>query len=232
MPLLKHYIKNDILFLKLNDPKSQNAFSPAMAEEFSQTLSSTDYKALILFAEGPFFCSGGNLHFYKDLKTKQEGMDHNNRILKILDELDSYIIPKACFINGACLGGGIELISCFDYICASPQSLFGLWQRRVGLSFGWGGGERLRRRIPLSQLKLWLSAASTLSVYRVKQLGLVDKITLPTKGLECCQSWIENSLKYGEQSLELILNHSKDDQEVFSELWLEKQHRDALKKFE
>ena len=231
MPLLRTEKKDQILFIHFSDSKSQNAFSPSMAKEFLSVIENETYQGLIVSHDHNFFCSGGNLKFYQGLSSKKEGLKVNQEITSILDKLNDLPVPKACFVNGPCLGGGIELLSTFDFVVASPKALFGLWQRRIGLTFGWGGQKRLLQRLKKRDLQNWLLGAQTLGVYRAEELGLVDLVALTNQGLKECEKWINSCLCLGTESLECILGKRENQEAVFSELWHGEKHMNVLKKF-
>lgn len=231
MPLLKYSKNEDILKIYLDDLQSQNSLSLAMAEELAARLAIKDFSGLIVTNNGNTFCAGGNLRFYKDLQTKEEGLAINRRITRILDDVFQLPIPKACFVNGPCYGGGIEFLACFDFVVASPRSLFGLWQRRVGLSLGWGGETRLERRMSKKQLNNWLLRAETISVFSAKNRGLIDDIQLSSSGLETCDRWVRRSLSFGTESLTAIQQNQGHQDKAFAQLWLSETHKKVLDKF-
>ena len=57
--------------------------------------------------------------------------------------------PTVAAIDGACMGGGLELALGFDYRLAStnPKTELGLPEVKIGLIPGWGGTQRLPRLI-------------------------------------------------------------------------------------
>lgn len=162
-----------ILHLTLNDASSRNAFSLKEARELRKHLD-TDATAIVLSAEGRVFCSGGQLSDYAAMATGDEGREVNDEIRDILAQLAALAKPTACVIDGDVFGGGVELISCFDYVVASPHVQFGLWQRKIGLSFGWGGGARLEARLGSARLRHLALSTKPISAYEAKEIGLVD----------------------------------------------------------
>lgn len=219
-----------ILFLTLNDSSSKNAFSPSIADEFLKSFRDKSLTGVLLKSTGSVFCSGGNLSFYKGLKSKENGLKHNRRIAEILDTFENLSVPKVCVVNGLCVGGGVELISSFDKVFATPQSLFGLWQRRVGLTFGWGGQRRLLKRMTQKSLDNWLLEASTLSAYGAKDLGLIDKVGLETAMESEAIAWIKSVQERGVKSLEAIRSEPDQQDQVFEKLWMDEEHLKALSK--
>ncbi len=233
MSLVEFEIQDQkILHIFLNQPQAGNAFSLEMAESILKRLEQRDFKAfLISHRLGPF-CTGGNLRFYQSLEKKDQGLKANDRIAHILDQITHWPVLKACFIDGLCLGGGIELATCFDYIVASPRALFGLWQRRLGLTFGWGGEERLLRRISPQALRTWRLSTKTLSAYEAHELGLIDQITISSKGLERTREWLLQCLLWGEATLPEHLDYHHNSRPLFSQLWMGPTHQQALKSFQ
>ena len=215
--------------VNLSDPASQNAFSLEMAEECNELLNAGGFSALVFSHDSDVFCSGGHLQFYKSLNTKDQGLKVNQRIKDILNRLYELCVPKACFVKGPCYGGGIELLSCFDHIVATPSALFGFWHRRMGLVFGWGSQSRLENRMGKTTFMNELLCARTLSSFQAKRMGLIDEIQLLTKGLDSCLEWVQLCLKHGERSLSLVLQNRDEQDQVFKQLWWGKDHKEAMK---
>ena len=223
---------SNILSIFLNQPQTGNALSLEMAELILKRLEQGGFQAFLLsHHQGPF-CAGGNLRFYQSLDKKDQGLKVNDRISQILDQISLWPVPKACFIDGLCLGGGLELASCFDYIVGSPRALFGLWQRRIGLTFGWGGEPRLQNRMSSHALRTWRLSAKTLSVYEAQDLGLIDQVCTSAQGLQETRGWLQKTLSWGEATLPGHLDSQHDAGTLFPELWMGPTHQQALKSFQ
>jgi enoyl-CoA hydratase/carnithine racemase len=119
---------NDVLHISFRDPKSRNSFSHAAALDLKKALSHThDCSALVFTAEGSVFSSGGQLDDYARMTKPDEGIAVNDEIRGVLSELSSLKIPTVCAVTGDCFGGGVELISAFDFILTTPNAFFALW---------------------------------------------------------------------------------------------------------
>lgn len=136
---MKSSLHDGILHLVLDSPKTRNAFGPKESKILLKSLSAAkNIQLIILSSEGRVFCSGGQLQEYAALKTKQQGVKLNDDIRKVLKKFADHPAPKIAAVAGDCFGGGIELISCCDWIISESHVFFGMWQRRMELSFGWG----------------------------------------------------------------------------------------------
>lgn len=218
------------LILHLSNPETYNAFSLDMAQALRSTIEMMRPQALILTHRGRIFCSGGNLKAYAQLKSKEEGLHINSQIKDILDGLEALAIPKVAVVDGQCFGGGLELLGCFDHIIATPKSAFGLWQRKIGLSYGWGGQKRLERRIGSQRLKEWYYGANLKNSYECRRWGLVDRIALRSEAIALAEAWNHRVLQMGSESLKVT--NKSTEAEAFSELWMGEKHQAALKKFQ
>ena len=149
-----------------------------------------------------------------------------------LDHFYKLPVPKLALVTGDCYGGGVELISCCQWIYASPEVLFGLWQRKIGLSFGWGGYERLKGKMSQSSVTAWLLEGETKSAERCHQIGLVDKIIMTHKFSEEVADWVRRQSRLYEKSFKTIYeNLDINEAKTFESLWWSEYHRQELKKF-
>ncbi len=231
MSLIKHTLKNDVLWMTLTDSKSGNAFSPSMAADFHKIRQTCSHQALVVQSEGRFFCSGGNLRHYQSLKTKDEGLQQNQEIQDILKDLEQSQVPTVALVDGIVLGGGIEFLSAFHQIIATPSSLFGLWQRRIGLTFGWGGQSRLQQRMGFARTRQWLHNGKTHSAWAAQEMGLVDAVVLRESLVFKATKVLSEISEFGRDSFARIQEHSSDQETAFKKLWLSGRHKDVLSRF-
>ncbi len=93
-------------------------------------------------------------------------------------------VPAVAAINGACLGGGLELaLACRARVAGDGTEVtIGLPEVRLGLIPGWGGTQRLPRLIgPTRALDLILTGRS-LSGRQALRMGLVGRVA-PQEGI-------------------------------------------------
>src|SRR6185437_9948486 len=83
--------------------------------------------------------------------------------------------PTVALIDGACMGGGLELALGFDYRLAgtNPKIDIGLPEVKIGLFPGWGGTQRLPRLIGPALAAELICAGETLKADRALQMGVV-----------------------------------------------------------
>ena len=224
--LAEYQTKDNFLWVNFNAPNVRNALSLEQARELASKVDQQKPKGLLLSATGPVFCSGGQLKDYA--AHPQNGVVVNREIAQILKTLYELPIPKCVVVDGGCFGGGVELTTVFDRVLATPRAQFALWQRRIGLSFGWGGEERLSKRIGFAALKEWYITTNLKSSYGAHRLGLVDEVVSSERGVRVAFQWLQASSSFSEWALAAFVDPQCNEEETFAKLWLNIDHKKAL----
>ncbi len=224
--------REHFLSIRFSAADSANAFSLKAARELSALVKEFKSwrKPIVVGSAHPrIFCSGGNLTEYKKLGTKAEGLKVNREIAKSLDGFGAWSVVKIAVVNGDVLGGGMEWLARFDFRWSSPQAVFAFWQRRIGLSPGWGGGAWWSAKIGEDNLRKLLVAAAPLTATEALRENLIDRI-LPQWQIESeLRTWTKD---LGCKSSQVANNWSaKKEQKIFSSLWLEKEHLEVLRRW-
>lgn len=222
----------------LDDPTSRNALSLQQAKRLASELKLKskilNFDAVLLYAKGSHFCSGGNLSDYAQMKSPAQGKQVNREIAQILDLLSTLPVPTACVVQGDCLGGGLELLSAFDFVVSVPEAQFGFWQRKIALSFGWGGRKRLARRLSESLIDQLAVSSRNLSAAEALKLGLIDQICLSAKAIAQAEAWLVRTASLPAlplQQLKKSIGKKNDEQKFFEKLWWNVEHLKVLQKF-
>ena len=134
-------------------------------------------------------------------------------------------------MDGLCFGGGIELLSLFDFVTCTPASIFGLWQRKNGLSFGWGGRERLEAIIGPAAVREWYLSASLKSAYEACNLGLIHNLEMRQLAKARSLEWLEDTANLRPETLELHDSKKLSETEVFEKLWGNEDHQKSLSRY-
>jgi enoyl-CoA hydratase/carnithine racemase len=122
------------------------------------------------------FCAGA------DLKERQ-GMSENDVRVQVglyrseLGPLDRSPKPVVAAINGAALGGGLELALCCDLRVAAAHAVLGLPETSLGIIPGAGGTQRLPRVVGEARAKEMILLARRLPANEALAWGLVNRVT-------------------------------------------------------
>jgi enoyl-CoA hydratase/carnithine racemase len=235
MKFFRTEVRENILIAYFSDPKHKNALGLDAAKELHEIQKHIEHKNIqgfVLTSDDSIFCSGGNLSDYAKLKHRTHGIKINRHIAKILADISEIAIPTVVLVRGDCFGGGIEWISCFDKIYSLPHVLFGMWQRKIGLSWGWGGGHRLKMRVSKKNLQNLLLSAENITAYGAQEIRLVDEICPEEYILEKALRWLQVQLELPKEPLKKIKKQNlKKEKKIFEELWMNPEHKQILKKY-
>jgi len=132
--------------ITLTRPDVRNAFDEVLIAELAQAVGEiarsfeTDPeqapRALVLTGEGTAFCAGADMNWMRRSArfSREENEADAGRFAAMLRALDELPIPTVARVNGACLGGGMGLISCCDIVVAADAADFGFTEVRLGIA--------------------------------------------------------------------------------------------------
>jgi len=167
--------------LTIDRPERRNAIDRAAAEGFRQALAEfeADGEARVLVlagAGGQSFCAGA------DLKAMDLEVDHPDGPMGPTRLTPAK--PAIAAVDGWCLAGGVELALWCDLRIATPQSTFGLFERRWGVPLVDGGTQRLPRVIGMGRALELILTGRPVEAEEAHRIGLVNEVVEPGKHLE------------------------------------------------
>jgi enoyl-CoA hydratase len=100
---------------------------------------------------------------------------------EVLARLEQLPVPTLAAVNGFALGGGCELALACDLVYASERARFGLPEVGLGLIPGFGGTQRLPRRIGTMRALELILTGEPCDAARARELGLVLEVLPPER---------------------------------------------------
>ena len=95
----------------------------------------------------------------------------------IVTRIENFPVPVVAAINGAALGGGLELaLACAGRVTA-PTATLGLPEVTLGIVPGAGGTQRLPRLVGFAEAVSMISEGRTIKAAQALAIGLVDAIS-------------------------------------------------------
>jgi 3-hydroxyacyl-CoA dehydrogenase/enoyl-CoA hydratase/3-hydroxybutyryl-CoA epimerase len=146
---------------------------------FNEIKSDKSISALVILSgKADNFCSGADLHEIRRVTSKEQAYEKSKQGQEILNNLRHMKKPAIAAINGACLGGGLELALCAHRRIAtnSATTTFGLPEVRLGLIPGLGGTQRLPRLVGLKAALEIILSSELIDAKRALEIGLVDEL--------------------------------------------------------
>ena len=171
-----------------NRPKALNALNNALFDELDialdQVRDNTDICVLILSGAGnKAFVAGADIAELVKMNPL-EGKSFSRKGQKVFSKIEDLPIPVIAAVNGFALGGGLEAALGCDFIYASDKALFGLPEINLGLIPGFGGTQRLARRIGVNRAKELIFTGKNIKAQEAFEYGIVNKVTEHDKLME------------------------------------------------
>ena len=175
-----------IYLLTVNRPKALNALNAATLDEIAAALTTVagDAAARVLLVTGAgdkAFVAGADIAAMQDMSLEQ-AREFSEKGMRVMHSLEALPVPVIALVNGFALGGGCELALACDWILAADNASFGQPEVNLGIPPGFGGTQRLPRRVgPARALEL-LTTARQVKAQEAVAIGLANRI-YPASGL-------------------------------------------------
>jgi enoyl-CoA hydratase len=166
--------------VSVNRPKALNALDSAtlgeLASAFAQAIAERDARVLLVTGAGDkSFVAGADIAEMQALDP-HGARAFSERAQALLHALESAPIPVIALVNGYALGGGCELALACDWIIASERARFGQPEVKLGVPPGFGGTQRLPRRIPAAMALELLLTGRQIEAGEALRIGLVNEV--------------------------------------------------------
>ncbi|WNC16569.1 enoyl-CoA hydratase [Brevibacillus brevis] len=134
-----------------------------------------EIKAIVLTGEGRFFIAGADIKEFTELAS-QEAEAMAKRGQALFDRLEKFPKPIIAAINGACLGGGLELAMACHIRLAAQEAKLGLPELNLGLIPGYGGTQRLPRLVGRGKATQMILTSEMIGGEEALRIGLVEAV--------------------------------------------------------
>lgn len=164
----------------INRPLKLNALNAEVLEQLERTvaeLERTEARVVRVCGAGDkAFVAGADISAMRDMgvQAARAFAAYGGHVFERLAALGALVIAE---VQGFALGGGFELALACDVILASDKAKFGLPEVGLGLIPGFGGTQRLTRRIGYGKAIELIATGRTISAEDAHALGIVSKVT-------------------------------------------------------
>lgn len=171
-------VRNDAAWIGINRPEVRNAFREQTLDEIADALNSTredpTIVAAVIYGVDGHFSAGGDFHAMMKLNKANSAM-WNDRMQKVAMTCRNLPIPVVAMVEGACVGGGHELMLWCDLVIASDDSIFGQTGARVGACPTVGATQYIGKLIGERRAKEMIFLCKRYSGKEAAQIGLANE---------------------------------------------------------
>lgn len=174
--------------LTLDQPARMNAMSPSFWRELDAILDTLQReapaRALVLDASGKHFCAGMALEAFGSAIAPDESSAASRANIapllagmqRTFDRLAELRMPVLAAIQGACIGGGVDLVCNADMRYCTRDAFFCVQEINIGMAADLGTLQRLPRLIPEGMARELAYTGRRLPAERALSLGLVNEV--------------------------------------------------------
>jgi enoyl-CoA hydratase len=174
--------QGQVQVVTINRPAARNAVDLAVARGIAAALdeldASPELRAAVLTGAGGTFSAGMDLKAFLRGELPVAGDRGFAGITRRAARK-----PLLAAVEGAALGGGLEIVLSCDLVVASRSGSFGLPEVRRSLVAGAGALIRLPRRIPYHLAMELALTGEPVAAERAAALGLVNRVVEPGRAL-------------------------------------------------
>jgi 2-(1,2-epoxy-1,2-dihydrophenyl)acetyl-CoA isomerase len=180
-PLVKYELTGGVAILRLNDPKTLNAFSEDMADELAAALGQAEReaRAILLTGEGRAFSSGVNLitgAASRPAAERDAGERLERQFNPLMTRLRDLAIPFVTAVNGPAAGVGCSFALAGDLVVAAESAYFLQAFSRIGLVPDGGSAYLLAVSAGRVRAMEAMLLAEAISAKQALEWGLINRV--------------------------------------------------------
>jgi len=160
-----------------------NKLSFEILKEFKEILNTIEndssIKALVIdSAKKDIFIAGADIKEIEKLKDEKDVYEALMEVHEIFNKLENLTIPTIAYINGACMGGGLELVLACKYrvLSTNEKTKLAFPEIKLGIFPGFAGTIRAPKLIGLVNALDLILTGKTVDAKKAYKLGLADMI--------------------------------------------------------
>lgn len=145
--------RGDRVIIWNGNQDKRGALSPelyAVIEQAFELAQERRVRAVILTADGPFFCAGGNLNVLiaRQAASEQERRDNIDQLHDLIRRIRTSPVPVICAVEGGAAGAGLSLMMACDLIVAAKGAKFAAAYVKAGVVPDGGLTASMARTLP------------------------------------------------------------------------------------
>jgi (methylthio)acryloyl-CoA hydratase len=168
-------MRGAVAVIRLARPAKRNALSDALVLALRNCMETlpAEAKAAVLCGDGDHFCAGLDLSEIKE-RDAGEGMHHSRLWHAALERVQYGLVPVVAALQGAVVGGGLELASACHIRVADDTAFYALPEGSRGIFVGGGGAVRIPRLIGTARMTDMMLTGRVYNAQDGERIGLAQ----------------------------------------------------------
>lgn len=187
-----------VVTLTMNQPEQRNPLTgntaiPEFLAAIERIHDDRSVRCVILAANGPSFCAGGNIHEMKrqaspEVSEMDIRQDYRRGIQRLALSLFNLEVPVVAAVNGHAIGAGLDLACMCDIRIASEKAKFAESFIKLGIIPGDGGAWLLPRIVGMSRAAEMALTGDTIDARQALDWNLVSRVVPPDELLSAARA--------------------------------------------
>lgn len=177
-PVVRVEIHDGIRVILIDRPKALNALNVEVLHELAAALVEPTGPIVLTGAGSRAFVAGADIAAMQHMDPLA-AMDFARLGQSVCDQIEALPVPVIAAVHGFALGGGCELAMACDMVIASNTAVFGQPEVKLGVIPGFGGTQRLVRRVGSMRARELLYTGRNVKAEEALHIGLALRIADP-----------------------------------------------------
>lgn len=198
---IKYALGNDgVAVITIDCPGGANTISDDFRDDFAacvgECVRDEKVKGIVITSAKKDFVAGGDLNDMVEMFSRKMSAEEAYALATIfsplLRTLETCGKPVAAAINGAAMGGGLEIALACHYrvVADDPKLLLGLPEVTLGLMPGAGGTQRLPRLIGIANALPFLLQGRPVAPAKALEMGIVHQVVPKADLVDAAKAWV------------------------------------------
>jgi enoyl-CoA hydratase/carnithine racemase len=176
--------EDEVLFVRVDRPAKRNALNDELVLGLERIFSNVPegVGVAVLYGAGAHFSAGLDLNEIGDHGVI-EGVHHSRMWHRAMNTIQFGAVPVVAVLQGAVIGGGLELACAAHIRVAEPSTYFALPEGQRGIFMGGGGSVRVPRLIGVARMTDMMLTGRVVRAEEGLQIGLAQYLVEEGQGL-------------------------------------------------
>ena len=181
----------DVCWVWLDRPKKHNSLNQELWTDLGQAMreisADDSIRVVVIGGRGKSFCAGIDLAALQTLSGSRHeqssraaanlfGLRATEVFQRSISSLAECPVPVIAAIQGACLGGGIDIATACDLRLAAADALFSVRETKIGLAADVGTLQRLPKVLAAGHVAELVYTGKDIDAERARSIWLVNEV--------------------------------------------------------